>query len=65
MANRNGQPDQQPTPRAQAVQTAATAVNAHATAPDSVTFHTMQNTVQKALDLGATLHDIRDARTTA
>lgn len=56
---------QQDTPRAQAVRTAAQAVNAHATAPDTATLHTMQTAVQTAQNLGATLTDIRDARATA
>lgn len=57
-------PQPQTSPRAQAVRTAATAVNAHATAPDTATLHTMQSAVQAAQNLGATLHDIRDARAT-
>jgi hypothetical protein len=54
-------PDQ-PTPRAQAVQAAARAADAHQTAPDTVTLHTMQTTVQDALNLGAHPADIRAAR---
>jgi hypothetical protein len=48
-----------------AVQAAADAVRAHIDAPDSVTFHNMQQTVQDAQNLGASLTDIRDAHTTA
>lgn len=57
------QPDPaQPSPRALAVRAAAATVNAHTTAPNSCTLHRMQSAVQDALNLGATLHDIRDAR---
>lgn len=55
----------QPTPRADAVRTAAAACDAHQADPDTVTLRTMQTTVQAALNLGAHPHDIRDARTTA
>ena len=65
MGHATDQPAVQPSPRAQAVRTAAAAVNAHATAPDTATLHTMQTAVQAAQNLGATLHDIRDARATA
>lgn len=54
MTDRNGQPAPQPTPRAQAVQAAAQAADAHQTAPDTVTLQTLQTTVQDALNLGAT-----------
>lgn len=60
----NEQPTQAPTLRAQAVTAAAQAVNAHAAAPDGVTLHNMQITVQTALNLGAAPDDIRNARTT-
>jgi hypothetical protein len=55
----------QPSPRAQAVQAAAQAVQAHATTPDTTTLHTMQDAVQAALNHGASPPDIRDARTAA
>ena len=65
MTDRNGQQATQPTPRAQAVQAAAAAADAHAAAPDSVTLRTLQQTVQAAVNLGAHVADIRAARTTA
>jgi hypothetical protein len=52
-------------PRTQAVQAAAQACDQHATNGDTVTLHTMQRTVQAALNLGATPTDIRAARNTA
>lgn len=52
------------TTQADAVRDAADAVNAHVAGPDSVTFHDMQQKVQDALNLGASLTDIRDARPT-
>lgn len=51
--------------RAQAVHAAAQACDQHQTDGDTVTLHTMQRTVQNALNLGATPDDIRAARTTA
>ncbi len=63
MQERTDQPQAQPTLRAQAVQAAAQAADAHATAPDTTTLHAMQITVQAALNLGAHPDDIRDART--
>lgn len=65
MADRSDPQPVQPSPRAQAVRTAAAAATAHATAPDTATLHTMQTAVQAAQNLGATLHDIRNARATA
>lgn len=44
-----------------AIQDAAAAVKAHITAPDSTTFHDMQQKVQDAQNQGASLHDIRKA----
>jgi hypothetical protein len=44
-----------------AVQAAADAVHAHQQAPDSYTLHDMQQKVQQAENLGASLHDIADA----
>lgn len=54
---------QRPTLRAQAVQAAARAADAHATQPDTTTLHNLQITVQAALNLGAHPDDIRNART--
>lgn len=65
MADRSDPQPAKHDPRTQAVQAAAAAVNAHATAPDTVTLHAMQTSVQAAQNLGATLHDIRNARATA
>ena len=74
MTDRNGQHPQQPTPRVQraqavqavqAVQAAADACDQHATNGDTVTLHTMQRTVQAALNLGVSPDDIRQARTAA
>jgi hypothetical protein len=62
MRDRSGASKPQPSTRAQAIHTAATACDDHQHAPDSVTFHTMQHAVQTAQNLGATLHDIRAAR---
>lgn len=62
---RTDQPAGQHSPRAQAVHTAAQAVNAHQQTPDTATFRDMQTAVQQAQNLGATLTDIRDARATA
>jgi hypothetical protein len=53
---------EQPTLRAQAVQAAAQAADAHTAQPDSVTLHNLQLTVQAALNLGAAPDDIRQAR---
>ena len=53
------------TAQANAVQDAVKAVDAHAADSDSVTFHDMQQKVQAALNLGASLTDIRDARQTS
>lgn len=63
MTDRNGQPQQQPSPRALAVRLAAQAADAHQTAPDTYTLHTLQSAVQTARNLGASLADIRSART--
>ena len=49
--------------RAQAVQAAADACDQHQAHSDTVTLHTMQATVQAALNLGASPNDIRAART--
>ncbi|MCM1943161.1 hypothetical protein NC239_33660 [Streptomyces sp. G3] len=65
MTDRNGQPPQQPSPRTLAVQAAAQAADAHQTAPDTYTLHTLQSAVQTAQNLGASLADIRAARTAA
>lgn len=62
MTHGTSTPQPQHSPRAQAVQVAATAVNAHATAPDTHTLHAMQAAVQTAQNLGASLHDIRTVR---
>ncbi|MFJ2000281.1 hypothetical protein [Streptomyces chartreusis] len=56
-------PQAQHSPRADAVQTAADACNAHQQHPDTYTLHRMQSAVQTAQLLGASLIDIRDART--
>ncbi|MDX2697588.1 hypothetical protein [Streptomyces ipomoeae] len=57
------QPQGQPTPRATAVQAAADACDTHQAAPDTQTLRAMTSAVQAAQNLGATLTDIRDART--
>ncbi|MGQ5576740.1 hypothetical protein [Streptomyces sp. ECR3.8] len=62
MTDRNGQPPQQPSPRALAVQLAADACNAHQQQPDTYTLHRMQAAVDQARNLGATPQDIRAAR---
>lgn len=64
MAERTDQSARPDSPRATAVTAAATAANAHATTPDTHTLHTMQTRVQAALNLGASLDDIRAARAT-
>ncbi|WP_406417998.1 hypothetical protein [Streptomyces sp. NBC_01614] len=62
MTHGTSTPQAQHSLRTDAVQQAANDANAHMAAPDSVTLHTMQASVQRALDLGAALADIRAAR---
>ncbi|CAM5718443.1 hypothetical protein [Streptomyces fumanus] len=58
-------PQPQDTPRTTAIRNAAAAANAHQTNPTPHTLRLMQHAVQTAQNHGATLHDIRNARTTA